>query len=59
MKMKCFMVMEKMVTYADEIIDAFIDSVIKQKVDMVLLTGDLTFNGEIGSHQALSEKKKI
>lgn len=48
----------KMVTYADEIIDAFIDSVIKQKVDMVLLTGDLTFNGEIGSHQALAEKLK-
>lgn len=46
----------KMVTYADEILDTFIQEVIKQKPDLVILTGDLTFNGEIGSHQDLARK---
>lgn len=44
----------KMVTYADEIINAFIDDVIEKKVDLVLLTGDLTFNGEVNSHKSLA-----
>lgn len=46
----------KMVTYADEILDVFIKEVIQQNPDLLILTGDLTFNGEIGSHQALAEK---
>ena len=46
----------KMVTYADEIIDEFIDVVKKEKPDIVLLTGDLSFNGEKGSHQGLADK---
>ena len=45
----------KMVTYGDEIVNAFIKAVIKEKPDIVLLTGDLTFNGEIGSHQQLAQ----
>lgn len=45
----------KMVTYGDEIVEAFVDAVIKEKPDLVLLTGDLTFNGEIGSHQQLAQ----
>ena len=45
-----------MVTYADEIIDEFIDVVKKEKPDIVVLTGDLSFNGEKGSHQGLADK---
>lgn len=48
----------KMVTYADEIIDNFIDEVIREKVDLVLLTGDLSFNGEVNSHYSLASKLK-
>ena len=46
----------KMVTYADEIIDAFIKAVKHEKPDLVILTGDLTFNGEKGSHEGLAKK---
>lgn len=46
----------KMVTFADEIIDKFIDEMIVQKIDLVVLTGDLTFNGEVNSHKALASK---
>lgn len=46
----------KMVTYANEIIDEFIDVVKKEKPDIVVLTGDLSFNGEKGSHQGLADK---
>lgn len=46
----------KMVTYADEIIDEFINVVKKEKPDIVVLTGDLSFNGEKGSHQGLADK---
>ena len=48
----------KMVTYADELLDAFIDDVISNNVDMVLLTGDLSFNGEMNSHKELANKLK-
>jgi len=40
----------------DTIIDAFVDEIIAEQPDMVLLTGDLTFNGEKASHQGLAEK---
>lgn len=46
----------KMVTYADEIIDAFVQDVISEKPDLVVLTGDLSFNGEKGSHEGLAAK---
>lgn len=46
----------KMVTYADEIIDTFIEAVKHEKPDLVILTGDLTFNGEKGSHEGLAKK---
>lgn len=46
----------KMVTYADEILDAFEQVVIKEKPDLVVLSGDLTFNGEKGSHEALAKR---
>lgn len=46
----------KMVTYGDEIVDAFIASVLQEKPELVVLTGDLSFNGEKGSHQQLAKK---
>lgn len=46
----------KMVTYADEILDAFMNKMLDVKPDFVVLTGDLTFNGEIGSHQDLAKR---
>lgn len=46
----------KMVTYGDEIIDAFIQRMIEIKPHLVILTGDIAFNGEIGSHQELAKK---
>ena len=46
----------KMVTYADEILDAFIKRVIEINPDIVLITGDLSFNGEKGSHEALAKR---
>lgn len=46
----------KMVTYGDEIVDAFLQAVIQEKPDLVVLTGDLSFNGEKGSHQKLAQK---
>lgn len=48
----------KMVTYADEILDVFIKDVKEQEPDLVILTGDLTFNGEKGSHEGLASKLK-
>lgn len=48
----------KMVTYADEILDAFISDIKIEKPDLVILTGDLSFNGEKGSHQGLAKKLK-
>lgn len=48
----------KMVTYADEILDAFVSDVKKEKPDLVILTGDLSFNGEKGSHQGLANRLK-
>ena len=46
----------KMVTYGDEIVDAFIDAILQEKPELVILTGDLSFNGEKGSHQQLAQK---
>ncbi len=46
----------KMVTYADEILDAFIQKMIELKPDLVVFTGDLSFNGEAQSHQELAKK---
>lgn len=48
----------KMVTYADEIIDTFIERVQEIKPDLVVLTGDISFNGEVGSHEGLAKKLK-
>ncbi|WP_461206609.1 metallophosphoesterase [Clostridium sp. DL1XJH146] len=42
--------------FSSEILDAFINETLDTKPDMVILTGDLTFNGEKLSHEDLSER---
>ena len=46
----------KVVTYIDQITDAFLDEVVKQHPDALVLSGDLTLNGEKASHKDLAEK---
>ena len=46
----------KVVTYIEQITDAFLEEVIRQKPDMLILSGDLTLDGEKKSHQELAEK---
>ena len=48
----------KMTHYIDQIMDAFVEDVIAQHPDAVLLTGDLTYNGEKISFLDLAEKLK-
>lgn len=45
--------------YGWEILDAFIEDMIKEKPDMILLSGDLTLNGEKKSHEELAKKLGI
>ncbi|WP_394405275.1 metallophosphoesterase [Streptococcus sp. 20-1249] len=42
--------------YIEEITDAFVDQVIRLKPEYLILSGDLTFNGEKQSHLELAEK---
>ncbi len=46
----------KVMDYIDEIVDAFAATVLAKKPDAVILSGDLTFNGEKRSHEVLAEK---
>jgi 3',5'-cyclic AMP phosphodiesterase CpdA len=46
----------KFMPYIEEITDAFIDEVLAEHPDVVLLTGDLTFNGAELSHRSLCQK---
>ena len=46
----------KVMTYIEEIVDAFVLEVIKRKPDALLLLGDLTFNSERISHIELATK---
>lgn len=49
----------KMVQYSNEIMDAFANDAIAQKPDVVILSGDLTFNGERASHEDLIKKLDV
>lgn len=49
----------KAMEYCESITDAFVKQVIAQAPDGVILSGDLTFNGEKQSHEALSEKLRL
>lgn len=46
----------KMTHYIDQITDAFVDDVINQKPEALLITGDITFNGELLSHKDFAKK---
>lgn len=46
----------KVAHYSEEITEAFIDTVIKAKPDVLILSGDLTFNGAKASHEDLIKK---
>lgn len=48
----------KIVEYTPDITDALIDEVIKAHPKALIISGDLTFNGEKKSHKELSEKLK-
>lgn len=44
----------KCMMYNTQIVNAFIEEVIERKPDLLVITGDLTFNGEKASHQDLA-----
>ena len=48
----------KFMPYSKEILDAFVEELLnaEEVPDALLLTGDLTFNGAVMSHEALAEK---
>lgn len=46
----------KAMEYCEEVTDAFVQWVIAQKPEALILSGDLTFNGAKRSHAALGEK---
>lgn len=46
----------KVVTYIEQITDAFIEEVIDRRPDVLILSGDLTLDGEKKSHEELAEK---
>lgn len=48
----------KMIHYIDPIMEAFVNDVIENKPDYVLVSGDITFNGEKLSHIDIAEKFK-
>ena len=43
-------------SFCEELTDAFLEDVCREKPDALVLTGDLSFNGALESHRALAEK---
>ena len=46
----------KLMRYIEEITDAFLEEAAREKPEALILTGDLSFNGALRSHEALAEK---
>lgn len=46
----------KTMAYSEELVEAFVAQVIERQPDALILSGDLTFNGERASHEALARK---
>ena len=44
----------KITQYSDELMEALLSEVVEQAPDALIVTGDLTFNGERASHEALA-----
>ncbi|MDE6659999.1 MAG: metallophosphoesterase, partial [Eubacterium sp.] len=49
----------KVIQYIDEIMSAFSEEVIKAAPDVLILSGDLVFNGEKASHKDLAKKLSV
>ncbi len=46
----------KVISYVWEITDAFLDAVVAKNPQVLILSGDLSLNGELYSHEALAQK---
>ncbi|MGN0996906.1 MAG: metallophosphoesterase [Candidatus Ventricola sp.] len=46
----------KVMAYSEELVEAFVTQVIARRPDALVLSGDLTFDGERASHEALADK---
>lgn len=46
----------KIIHYSDQLLDAFINEMIELRPDFLILTGDLTFNGEKESHETIARE---
>lgn len=49
----------RVLQYGWEVLDSFLDDMVEEKPDLVILTGDLTMNGEKRSHEELAGKLGI
>lgn len=49
----------KITHFSEEIMDAFIEEVLKRQPDLLVISGDLTFDGEKQSHIDLAEKLSL
>ena len=49
----------KTVRYIDQVLDSFILEMIKKKPDAIIVSGDISYNGEKASHQKIAKKFKI
>lgn len=49
----------RVLQYGWEVLDAFLDDMLEEKPDLVVLSGDLTLNGERKSHEELAEKLSL
>ena len=49
----------KLVLESDKLMRLTVDWAIKQKPDLLLITGDLTFNGEQASHKRFADRKSV
>ena len=46
----------KLTIYIDTLVSAFVEDMLESKPDLVVITGDLSFNGERISHETLAKK---
>ena len=46
----------KVTEYCEELVDAFLSELITLQPEALILTGDISFNGELASHESLAEK---
>lgn len=49
----------RLIQYIDQIVDSFILEMIEKNPDLIIISGDLTYNGEKTSHEKLSKKLSV